>query len=141
MIEGTAYGRPATLEVNGKTLIWRAQQDAGRENIVTTIHDVRLARWIVLRHTWAGFAIAALGVVWLWRDDGWLLGLSALAAAAAWIAIRAARPRRFLVLEVGSSRLVLEVTRASASAARALTERIDRVILEDEQPTHPPMLP
>jgi hypothetical protein len=141
VIEGTAYGHPATLEVNGKTLVWRAQQDVARENIVTTIHDVRLARWIVLRHTWAGFAIAALGVVWLWRDDGWFLGLGALAAAGAWMTWRAARPRRFLVLEVGTSRLVLEVAASSAAAARALVTRIDRVLDEGELPTHPPMLP
>jgi len=134
-----AYGRPASIEITGDTLTWRARPEAA-ENIVTTIHDVRFARWHVQRTSWPGVAFAGLGAVWL-IGDWYVVGAGALVAAAILIGRRFAQPRRVLTLEVGANQLVLEVEASSAATAGALAARIDRAILSGEVPTSPPMLP
>jgi hypothetical protein len=142
-IHGVAYGRSASLEVIGDTLRWRAHRGFKpiAENIVTTVHDVRLARWIVQRFSWAGVLCAALGAVWLVRES-LVLGAGALAAGTALVGWRLASPRRVLILELaGPTQLVLDVGAPSAAAARALAARIDRAIASGEGPSSPPMLP
>jgi hypothetical protein len=140
-IHGVAYGRSASVEIDGDTLWWRAQRGDISEKIVTTVHDVRVARWVVQRFSWVGALCAALGGVWIVREN---LGLAvgALAVAAALVVRRIASPRRILILELaGSMQLVLDVRAVSAAAARALVERIDRTIASGESPSSPPMLP
>jgi hypothetical protein len=142
-IHGVAYGRSASLEITGDTLLWRAHRgfQPVAENIVTTVHDVRLARWIVQRFSWAGALCAALGALWLVRES-LVLGTCALGAGAVLIGWRIASPRRVLILELaGPTQLVLDVGAPSAAAARALAARIDRAIASGEGPTTPPMLP
>jgi hypothetical protein len=138
-ITGTAYGRPASIEVTGDTVMWRARPEAA-ENIVTTIHDVRFASWQVQRTNWVGVGFAALGGVWI-AGDAYIVGAIAFAIAATLIGMRLARPRRRLVLEVGANQLVLEVDAGSGSAARTLTTRIGRAIASGEVPASPPTLP
>jgi hypothetical protein len=142
VISGTAYGRPATLDVAGDRLTWRAVRGFSgvAENIVTTVHDVRFAAYLELRWSWAAGAIGVLGGLWL-ATEGMVLGIAALAIAASLLAFRIVRPRRFLVLEVGSSRLVLRVATRSAPLARALADRIDLALATGEVPASPPMLP
>jgi hypothetical protein len=142
VISGTAYGRPATLDVAGDRLTWRAVRGFSgvAENIVTTVHDVRFAAYLELRWSWAAGAIGVLGGLWL-ATEGVVLGIAALAIAASLLAFRIVWPRRFLVLEVGSSRLVLRVAGKSAPLARALADRIDLALATGEVPSSPPMLP
>ncbi|HEU0031795.1 MAG TPA: hypothetical protein VFQ53_14255 [Kofleriaceae bacterium] len=145
VITGSAYGKRATLEVDGSDgdrLTWRAVRGfaAVHENIVTTIHAVREAGYFELRHTWAGFAIAALGTLWL-VSEGAVVGLSTIAAGIGWIGWRFTHPRRFLALDLGQSQLVMKIDPGSAAAARALADRIDRAIASGEEPATPPMLP
>lgn len=143
IITGHAYGRRATLEVAGDTLTWRAQRGAiaaTAENIVTTVHDVRDVRWIEQAWSLPGGALGVLGGLWIY-SEGLVWGALALGAAAALIAHRLLRPRRFLVLEAGDRRLVLRVAAASAADARALVERIERVLSTGELPATPPALP
>src|ERR1041385_847943 len=66
VIAGHPYGRRCTLEVAGDTLTWRAERGMPPtpENIVTTGHDVRHARYDVLAWSYAGLALAALGALW-----------------------------------------------------------------------------
>ena len=142
VITGHAYGRRATLEVAGDTLMWRAQRGARRiaENIATTIHDVRGARW--LDQAWSGVGIGLLtyGAVWtVLQGVGGGLAAGALGAAA--LAWRRMRPRRFLVLDIGDRRLVLRVTGGSAPSARALAGRIQRALVAGDAPRTPPVLP
>jgi hypothetical protein len=138
-ITGMAYGRPASIEVTGDTLIWRARPEAA-ENIVTTVHDVRFASWQVHRTSWVGIGFGALGGVWI-VGDGFIVGLLSVGVAAALVGWRLAQPHRRLVLEVGANQLVIEVDPASAGLARALAGRIDRAIVSGEVPTSPPTLP
>lgn len=138
-ITGTAYGRPASIDVTGDTLMWRARPEAA-ENIVTTVHEVRFASWQVQRTSWVGIAFAALGGVWI-VGDGYIIGAVAFTIAASLIGLRLAQPRRRLVLEVGANQLVLDVEAGSAAAARALATRIDRAIASGELPASPPTLP
>jgi hypothetical protein len=142
VISGTAYGRPATLEVTADTITWRAVRGftGVAENIVTTVHDVRFAAFLELRWSWAAAAIGALGALWL-ATEGPLIGILALATAVGLAAWRFAVPRRFLVLELGSTRLVMKVAAKSAGAARALADRIDHALASGEVPASPPMLP
>jgi hypothetical protein len=140
-IHGVAYGRSASLEIDGDTIWWRAQRGEIAEKIVTTVHDVRLARWVVQRFSWVGAACAALGGLSLVRED---LGLAvgAFGVAALLLGRRLASPRRVLILELaGPMQLVLDVGGASAGVARALVARIDRAIASGEVPSTPPMLP
>jgi hypothetical protein len=138
-ITGAAYGRPASLEIAGDTLTWRARPDAA-ENIVTTIHDVRFARFTSQRMSWPGIGFAALGAVWI-LGDWYVIGAIAFALALALIGLRLAQPSRRLTLEVGANQLVLDVEASSSSAARELVQRIDRAIVSGELPSNPPMLP
>jgi hypothetical protein len=138
-ITGRAYGRPASIEVTGTTVTWRARPD-GAENIVTTIHEIAFARWHVQRTSWIGLTFAGLGVVWT-LGAWYLVGGVAFAAALTLIARRVAQPRRLLVLEVGANQLELEVDAGSAAAAKQLVTRIERVIVSGETPSTPPTLP
>lgn len=138
-ITGMAYGRPATIEITGDTVTWRARPDAA-ENIVTTVHDVRFASWRVQRTSWLGIGFAGLAGVWL-AGDAFVVGVISLGVAGALIAWRLGRPRRRLVLEVGANQLVLDVDASSAGVARALASRIDRAIASGEMPASPPTLP
>lgn len=139
-ITGSAYGRPASIEVTGDTVMWRAKPDASAENIVTTIHDIKAARWSSHRTSWPGIAFAGLGVVWL-LSETLIVAVIAFAIAAALIGRRFSQPRRTLMLECGSMQLVLEVDADSASTARGLVQRIDRAIRSGEVPASPPTLP
>jgi len=143
VIEGQAYQHPATLEVLGDALTWRAlrgQLAPVAENIVTTIHEVRDARWLDQRWSLLGALLGVLGALWLFTDSlAW--ALVALAAAAGLTWWRRTRPRRFLVLELADRRLVMRVSGASAAHRRALVERIDQARASGEQPAAPPALP
>lgn len=140
-IDGVAYGFAATLELAGDTLTWRARRGLPpiAENIVTTIHEVRLARWVVGRTSWPGLAVA--GVAGLTALRAPVAGAVGLAAAAALVGWRLARPWRRLVLELPGTDLVLDVAAGSAAAATELVRRIERAIATGEAPARPPMLP
>lgn len=139
-ITGVAYGRPATIEVNGDTVTWRARPDDVAENIVTTVHDVRFASWRVQRTSWVGAGFAGLAGVWL-AGDAFVVGMISASIAVALIVVRFAQPRRRLVLEVGANQLVLDVEASSAGAAGALASRIEHAIASGELPNTPPTLP
>lgn len=141
VISGSAYGERATLEVTGETLTWRARP-AGelRENICTTVHDVRDSHWIEQRTSVPGLVLLAVGAIWT-STYGPLEGAFAIAVGVALLAWRRSRPRRLLVLDVGDRRLVMTVDAPSAREARALVDRIDRAIASGEAPASPPTLP
>lgn len=139
-ITGTAYGRPASIEVTGDTVMWRAKPDAAAENIVTTVHDIRLANWKSQRISWPGVGFIALGAVWI-VGEGFLVGAVAFGIALALLVRRFARPRRRLMLEIGSNQLELEVDAGSAGSARSLAQRVTRCISSGEVPSSPPTLP
>lgn len=142
VITGHAYGRRATLEVSGDTLMWRAQRGAHRvaENIATTVHDVRGARWLDLGWSRGGTVLVGLGAVWA-ASETLAAGVAAAAIGVTMVIWRRLRPRRFLVLDVGDRRLVLHVTGGSASPARALATRIQRALTSGEAPRATPTLP
>ncbi|HEX4418672.1 MAG TPA: hypothetical protein VH165_12265 [Kofleriaceae bacterium] len=142
VITGHAYGRRATLEIIGATLMWRAQRGARRtaENIATTVHDVRSARWLDLAWSRGGAALIGLGGLWA-ASEGVVAGGATIAVGVALMGWRRIRPRQFLVLEVGDRRLVLRVTGASAAPARALAQRIQHALASGEVPLATPMLP
>jgi hypothetical protein len=142
VIIGHAYGRRATLEVTDETLVWRAQRGVDRvaENIATTVHDVRGARWVELVWSRGGAALCGLGALWA-ASEGVIAGLATIAAGVALVAWRRLHPRRFLLLEVGDRRLVLHVAADSAPGARALVERITRTLASGEPPRATPTLP
>jgi hypothetical protein len=138
-IGGTAYGRPASIEVSGDTVTWRARPDAA-ENIATTVHDVRFARFTIQRASWAAVGFLGLGGIWI-LGDYYIVGAVAFVIAAALVAMRLAQPRRRLVLEVGANQLVMEVDAASVADARTLVTRIARALESGELPSSPPTLP
>jgi hypothetical protein len=142
VITGHAYGRRATLEITGDRLIWRAQRGARRiaENIATTVHDVRGARWLDLTWSRGGTALAGIGVMWA-VSESLAAGVTAGVVGAAMLAWRRLRPRHFLVLDIGDRRLVLRVTGGSAIPARALAGRIQRALAGGEPPHATPILP
>ena len=142
VITGHAYGRRATLELAGDRLMWRAQRGAHRiaENIATTVHDVRGARWLDLAWSRGGTALVGIGAMWS-ITAGLAAGLTAGAVGLAVLIWRRARPRHFLMLDVGDRRLVLRVTGGSAPSARALAGRIQRALASGEPPRTPLALP
>lgn len=142
VITGHAYGRRATLEVAGDRLVWRAQRGARRiaENIATTIHDVRGARWLDLAWSRGGIALVGIGAMWA-GTESLAAGLAAGAVGLAMLTWRRLRPRHFLVLDVGDRRLVLRVTGGSAWSARTLAGRIQLALASGEPPRTPPPLP
>jgi hypothetical protein len=142
VITGHAYGRRATLEVAGDTLMWRAQRGARRiaENIATTVHEVRNVRWLDLAWSRGGILLCGLGAMWA-ASEGLAAGIGAAAVGAALVLWRRLRPRHFLVLDVGDRRLVMRVAGASASSARELSARIQRTLASGEPPRVPPTLP
>ncbi|HEU4731444.1 MAG TPA: hypothetical protein VFT22_26300 [Kofleriaceae bacterium] len=142
VITGRAYGRRATLEVAGDTLMWRAQRGARRlaENIATTVHDVRDARWHDL--VWSGGGIVLLGLGGVWAaSEGVVAGVTAAAVGAGLVIWRRLRPRHILVLDVGDRRLIMRVTGVSAPRARELAVRIQRTLASGEAPRVTPTLP
>lgn len=142
VITGHAYGRRATLEVTGDTLMWRARRGAREiaENIATTIHDVRAARWHNLAWSRGGAVLLGLGAIWA-ASEGVAAGVSAAIIGLGLLIWRRFRPRHFLVLDIGDRRLVLRVTGVSASPARELADRIQRALASGEPPTATPILP
>ena len=142
MITGHAYGRRATLEIAGDTLMWRAQRGARRiaENIATTVHEVRDVRWLDLAWSRGGLVLLGLGGMWA-ASEGLIAGISAAIAGAGLVLWRRVRPRHFLVLDVGDRRLVLRVTGGSAPSARALAGRIQHALASGELPSTPLALP
>jgi hypothetical protein len=141
VITGHAYGRRATLEIAGDTLMWRAQRGARRiaENIATTVHDVRGARWVDLVWSRAGGVLLAIGGMWA-ASENLAAGLTAVGAGLALLVWRRLRPRHFLVLDIGDRRLVMQVTGVSAPPARALAGRIQHALTSGE-PHATPALP
>ena len=141
VITGHAYGRRATLEIAGETLMWRAQRGARRiaENIATTIHDVRGARWVDFVWSRGGGVLVGIGAMWA-ASESLIAGLSAAGVGLALLIWRRLRPRHFLVLDVGDRRLVMQVTDVSAAPARALAGRIQRTLASGD-PHGPVMLP
>src|SRR5262245_25522944 len=122
--------------------MWRAQRGARRlaENIATTVHAVRGAGWLVLAGGRGGavrVGIGAMGAV----TASLSAGLAAGAVGLAMLIWRRARPRHFLVLDVGDRRLVLRVTGVSAPSARALAGRIQRALAAGDHPRATPTLP
>jgi hypothetical protein len=142
VITGHAYGRRATLELAGDRLMWRARRGARQiaENIATTVHDVRGARWLDLAWSRGGTALVGIGAMWA-ITASLAAGLTATAVGLAMLGFRRLRPRRFLVLDIGDRRLVLRVTGGSAPSARALAGRIERALASGELPRTPPALP
>jgi hypothetical protein len=142
VITGHAYGRRATLEIAGDTLMWRAQRGARRiaENIATTIHDVRGARWVDLMWSRGGGALVGIGAMWA-ASESLPAGLAAAGVGIALLVWRRLRPRHFLVLDVGDRRLVMQVAGVSAPPARALAGRIQRALAGGEPPHGTPALP
>jgi hypothetical protein len=141
VISGNAYGARATLEVSGEALTWRARPNGELpENICTSVHDVRDSHWIEQRISVPGLVLAGVGAVWIFMY-GVLEGTFAIAAGAALLWWRHRKPRRMLILDVGSRRLVMNVDGPSAAYARALVARIDHAIETGEVPSSPPTLP
>ena len=142
VITGHAYGRRATLALTGDTLMWRAQRGARRlaENIATTVHDVRGARWLDFAWSRGGTALVGIGAMWA-ASESLAAGIAASAVGLAMLVWRRLRPRHFLVLDVGDRRLVLRVTGGSASSARALAGRIQRALAAGDVPRATPTLP
>jgi hypothetical protein len=142
VITGHAYGRRATLELAGDTLMWRAQRGARRiaENIATTVHDVRHARWLDLAWSRGGTVLLGLGALWA-ASAGLIAGMTAAAIGIGLVVWRRLRPRHFLVLDVGDRRLVMQVTGGSAPPAKQLAARIQRAIASGETPRATPTLP
>ena len=142
VITGHAYGRRATLAIAGDALMWRAQRGARRiaENIATTIHDVRGARWLDFVWSRGGVALIGLGAMWA-ASENLPSGLATSAVGLALVVWRRLRPRHFLVLDIGDRRLVLRVTGGSAPSARALAGRIQRALAAGDHPRAAPTLP
>jgi hypothetical protein len=141
VINGQAYGANATLEINGDSLLWRARPTGEvPENICTTVHDVAGGHWIEQRVSLPGSVLLGVGALWIYMY-GILEGAFAIAVGAALLYWRYRKPRRMLVLDVGTRRLVMNVDGASAPHARALVVRIDRAIETGEVPASPPTLP
>ncbi len=142
VITGHAYGRRATLEIAGDTLMWRAQRGARRiaENIATTIHDVRDARWRDRAWSRGGTVLLGLGAIWA-ASEGIVAGATAAAIGLGLVVWRRLRPRHVLVLDVGDRRLVMQVTGVSAGSGRELARRIQRALATGEAPQSTPILP
>jgi hypothetical protein len=142
VITGHAYGRRATLEIAGDTLMWRAQRGARRiaENIATTVHDVRAARWHNLVWSGGGMTLVGLGAMWA-ASEGLAAGVTVSAIGAGFVIWRWVRPRQLLILDVGDRRLVMRVTGVSAPRARELAARIQRTLASGEAPRVTPTLP
>jgi hypothetical protein len=142
VITGHAYGRRATLAITGDTLVWRARRGARHiaENIATTIHDVRGARWLDLAWSRGGAALLAIGAMW-GASETLATGIVAGAVGLGLVVWRRLRPRHFLVLDIGDRRLVLRVTGGSAPSARVLAGRIQRALAYGNAPRSAPTLP
>ena len=142
-IRGVSQDKPATLDVTGDTLTWRAIRPGpppGPDNLATTIHDVKDVAWLEKRWSAGGLGLGALSAFWI-ASEGVVVGALGLAVALALVARTLARPTRRLLLLCGDRRLLLEVEAASAVDARDLVARIRHVILTGGAPASPPTLP
>ena len=142
-IRGVSQDKPATLDVTGDTLTWRAIRPGpppGSDNLATTIHDVKDVAWLEKRWSAGGLGLGALSAFWI-ASEGVVVGALGLAVALALVARTLARPTRRLLLLCGDRRLLLEVEAASAVDARDLVARIRHVILTGGAPASPPTLP
>lgn len=133
-ILGVVRGRRASLEVNGDTLIWRAD-----DNVATTIHEVKQATLVQRRLDPFGGALAIVGG--LTAFDLLPVGLVLLTLAAALLVRRLVLPIPWLVVAVGDRKLVLRLDKGSADLAAALVQRIDHALTTGEVPSGPPALP
>lgn len=142
VITGHAYGRRATLEVAGDTLMWRARRGAKEiaENIATTVHDVRDVHLVNFAWSRGGAVLLLLGALWA-ASRSVLAGATAASIGLGMVIWRRLRPRHFLVLHVGDRRLVMQVTEISAAPARELAGRIQRTLASGEAPQSTPTLP
>ena len=142
VITGHAYGRRATLEIAGDTLMWRAQRSTQQiaENIATTIHDVRDARWLDQAWSRGGMVLVGLGAIWA-ASEGIVAGITTAAIGLSLVIWRRLQPRHFLVLDLGDRRLVMRVTGVSAAPGRELAARIQRTLASGEMPRTTPTLP
>ena len=138
LLTGRAYGRRATLELTGDSLIWRASRGDPpiAENIATTPHDVREARLVVSRWSPPGMLLGAAAALWM-STQSVLVGALPLAGGLALVAQRFARPTRYLVLDLGARTLVLDVPPTAAVDAQTLVDRCTN----REPPASPPTLP
>lgn len=142
-IRGVAQGKPATLDVSGDTLTWRATRvgpSPGPDNLATTIHEVKDVAWLEKRWSAGGLGLGVLAGLWM-ATEGVVVGALALAVAAALVWRNLARPTRKLLVLCGDRRLLLDVDADSAAQARDLAARIRHTQLHGELPTSPPTLP
>ncbi len=142
-IRGVSQGKPATLDVSGDTLTWRATRTGlspGPDNVATTIHDVKDVAWLEKRWSAGGLGLGVLACFWM-ATEGIVVGAIGLAVAALLVWRNLARPTRKLLLLCGDRRLLLDVAADSAAAARELTARIRHTQLHGDLPSSPPTLP
>jgi hypothetical protein len=142
-IRGQANGKPATLEISGDTLTWRATRagiSPGPDNLATTIHDIKDVAWLEKKWSAGGLGLGALAVFWIASEDV-VVGAIGLAIAGALVARTFTRPIRRLLILCGDRRLLLDVDADSAATARALAERIRHALLHGDGPLSPPTLP
>lgn len=141
-VRGAAQGRFVTLDVDGDTLTWRmkATPRAAAENIVTTLHQVRDATFESSRVSVAMLLLLLAGAVVAFLGE-WFVAMGLGGVAVAIGAQRALRPRRLLVLDLGTRLLSLDVASDSVGSARALVGRIAGILKSGETPSVPPTLP
>lgn len=142
-IRGLAGGKPATLEISGDTLTWRATRTGpspGPDNLVTTIHDVKDVAWLEKRWSAGGLGLGVFAGFWI-ASESVVIGAVGLAIAAALVARNLVRPTRRLLLLCGDRRLLLEVAPASADSAHDLAARIRHALVHGDAPASPPTLP
>jgi hypothetical protein len=141
VISGLAYGARATLELCGDALTWRARPSPDvKENIATTIHDVRACAFYEQRFSFGGLVIVGAGVAAA-VAGAIVAGIVAIALGIAFVGWRMFHARRFLVIDLADRRLVMDVDLPSAPHARSLVARIARVIESGEAPSAPASLP
>ncbi len=142
-IRGHANGLPATLDITGDTLTWRAMRvgaSRGPDNVATTIHDIKDVAWIERRWSSAGLGLGVLSALWI-ASEGAVVGALGLVVAAALVARTYRRPTRRLLIACGDRRLALDVEAASAAHARELAARIHQALVGGGGPASTPTLP
>ena len=141
VISGHAYGERATLEICGDALTWRARPSADvKENIATTIHDVRACAFYEQRVSFGALVLAACGVA-ACVSESIVLGVLAIVIGIGLAGWRFMHARRALVIDLADRRLVIDVDMPSMSHARSLVARVARVIESGEAPSSPASLP
>lgn len=134
MISGTAYGNRATIDVAGDTVTWRAHRDTVAENIATTTHDLRAARFTIRRWSRGGLVLVIAAAV----VSSHALVAAILAGAGLVLMLhRLVRPTHTLRLDLGDRWLVLRLD-GRCEQARQLAARIPT---EVSVGSSPPTLP